>query len=58
LCLVGFHCSNQFINSFHLSDGSTTPPIYIPMPDNVVALSRGEWAKIKDKAGKPLFAAE
>jgi len=29
---------------------------YIPMPDNVAALSRGEWATIKDKAGKPLFA--
>ena len=29
---------------------------YIPMPDNVVALSRGEWAKIKDPAGKPVFA--
>jgi phosphate transport system substrate-binding protein len=29
---------------------------YIPMPDNVVALSRGEWAKIKDSAGKPVFA--
>jgi phosphate transport system substrate-binding protein len=29
---------------------------YIPMPDNVVALSRGEWAKIKDQAGKPVFA--
>jgi phosphate transport system substrate-binding protein len=31
---------------------------YIPMPDNVVALSRGEWAKIKDPAGKPVFAGE
>jgi len=29
---------------------------YIPMPDNVVELSRGEWAKIKDSAGKPIFA--
>jgi len=29
---------------------------YIPMPDNAAALSRGEWATIKDKAGKPLFA--
>jgi len=29
---------------------------YIPMPENVVALSRGEWAKIKDPAGKPVFA--
>ena len=29
---------------------------YIPMPDNVVELSRGEWAKIKDSAGKPVFA--
>jgi len=29
---------------------------YIPMPDNVVALSRGEWTKIKDSAGKPVFA--
>jgi phosphate transport system substrate-binding protein len=29
---------------------------YIPMPDNVVALSRAEWAKIKDTAGKPVFA--
>ena len=29
---------------------------YIPMPDNVVELSRGEWAKIKDTAGKPVFA--
>jgi phosphate transport system substrate-binding protein len=29
---------------------------YIPMPDNVVALSRAEWAKIKDPAGKPIFA--
>jgi phosphate transport system substrate-binding protein len=30
---------------------------YIPMPDNVVALSRAEWAKIKDNAGKPVFTA-
>ena len=29
---------------------------YIPMPDNVAALSRGEWAKIKDPAGRPVFA--
>jgi phosphate transport system substrate-binding protein len=29
---------------------------YIPMPDNVVELSRGEWAKIKDSDGKPIFA--
>ena len=29
---------------------------YIPMPDNVVEVSRGEWAKIKDSAGKPVFA--
>jgi phosphate transport system substrate-binding protein len=29
---------------------------YIPMPDNVVALSRGEWAKVKDSSGKPVFA--
>jgi phosphate transport system substrate-binding protein len=29
---------------------------YIPMPDNVIALSRGEWAKIKDPAGKPVSA--
>ena len=29
---------------------------YIPMPDNVIALSRGEWAKIKDSSGKPVFA--
>ena len=29
---------------------------YIPMPDSVVELSRGEWAKIKDQAGKPVFA--
>jgi phosphate transport system substrate-binding protein len=29
---------------------------YIPMPANVVELSRGEWAKIKDSAGKPIFA--
>jgi phosphate transport system substrate-binding protein len=29
---------------------------YIPMPDNVIALSRAEWAKIKDPAGKPIFA--
>ena len=29
---------------------------YIPMPDNVVELSRGEWTKIKDSAGKPIFA--
>jgi phosphate transport system substrate-binding protein len=29
---------------------------YIPMPDNVVELSRGEWVKIKDSAGKPVFA--
>jgi phosphate transport system substrate-binding protein len=29
---------------------------YIPMPANVVELSRGEWAKIKDSAGKPVFA--
>jgi phosphate transport system substrate-binding protein len=28
---------------------------YIPMPDNVVALSVAEWAKIKDPAGKPVF---
>jgi phosphate transport system substrate-binding protein len=30
---------------------------YIPMPDNVVALSVAEWAKIKDSAGKPVFTA-
>ena len=29
---------------------------YIPMPDNVIEVSRGEWAKIKDSAGKPVFA--
>jgi phosphate transport system substrate-binding protein len=29
---------------------------YIPMPANVIELSRGEWAKIKDSAGKPVFA--
>jgi phosphate transport system substrate-binding protein len=29
---------------------------YIPMPDNVVALSRAEWARIKDSGGKPVFA--
>jgi phosphate transport system substrate-binding protein len=29
---------------------------YIPMPANVVELSRAEWARIKDSAGKPLFA--
>jgi phosphate transport system substrate-binding protein len=29
---------------------------YIPMPENVVALSRAEWARIKDTAGKPVFA--
>ncbi len=29
---------------------------YIPMPANVIELSRAEWAKIKDSAGKPVFA--
>jgi phosphate transport system substrate-binding protein len=29
---------------------------YIPMPANVIELSRGEWAKIKDSSGKPVFA--
>jgi phosphate transport system substrate-binding protein len=29
---------------------------YIPMPDNVVALSEAEWTKIKDSSGKPVFA--
>jgi len=29
---------------------------YVPMPDNVVDLVHGEWAKIKDPAGKPIFA--
>jgi phosphate transport system substrate-binding protein len=29
---------------------------YIPMPDSVATLSRAEWAKIKDTAGKPVFA--
>jgi phosphate transport system substrate-binding protein len=31
---------------------------YIPMPDNVVALSEAEWAKIKDSSGKPVFAMQ
>ena len=29
---------------------------YVPMPDNVVGLVQEEWAKIKDPAGKPIFA--
>jgi phosphate transport system substrate-binding protein len=29
---------------------------YIPMPANVMELSRAEWSRIKDSAGKPLFA--
>ena len=29
---------------------------YVPMPDNVVDLVHGEWSKIKDPAGKPIFA--
>jgi phosphate transport system substrate-binding protein len=29
---------------------------YVPMPDNVVGLVQGEWAKIKDPSGKPIFA--
>jgi hypothetical protein len=29
---------------------------YVPMPDNVVALVQEEWAKIKDPAGKSIFA--
>jgi phosphate transport system substrate-binding protein len=29
---------------------------YIPMPDSVVALVKKEWTKIKDSAGKPVFA--
>ncbi|HEY8275817.1 MAG TPA: phosphate ABC transporter substrate-binding protein PstS [Methyloceanibacter sp.] len=29
---------------------------YIPMPSNVIELSRAEWGRIKDSAGKPLFA--
>jgi phosphate transport system substrate-binding protein len=31
---------------------------YIPMPDNVVALSEAEWSKIKDSSGKPVFAMQ
>jgi phosphate transport system substrate-binding protein len=30
---------------------------YVPMPENVVQLAREEWAKIKDPAGKPVFAS-
>jgi phosphate transport system substrate-binding protein len=30
---------------------------YIPMPDNVVDLVHKEWAKIRDKSGKPIWAA-
>jgi phosphate transport system substrate-binding protein len=29
---------------------------YVPMPDNVVGLVQEEWAKIKNPAGKPIFA--
>jgi phosphate transport system substrate-binding protein len=29
---------------------------YIPMPDSVVGLVHEEWKKIKDTAGKPVFA--
>ena len=29
---------------------------YVPMPDNVVGLVQEEWAKIKDPAGKFIFA--
>jgi phosphate transport system substrate-binding protein len=29
---------------------------YVPMPDNVVGLVQEEWAKIKDPAGKPIYA--
>jgi len=31
---------------------------YVPMPDNVVGLVQGEWAKIKDPSGKPIFATD
>jgi phosphate transport system substrate-binding protein len=29
---------------------------YVPLPDNVVGLVQEEWAKIRDPAGKPIFA--
>jgi phosphate transport system substrate-binding protein len=31
---------------------------YVPMPDNVVDLVHKEWAKIKDKSGKPILVMD